>query len=66
MKMITPQPQTSGTQEGSHKRKVYSNSGLPKEGRKISYTEPNLMPSRAGKRTANKIQSQQETGNNKY
>ena len=35
MKMITPQPQTSGTQEGSHKRKVYSNPVLPKEGRKI-------------------------------
>ena len=35
MKMITPQPKTSGAQQGGHKRKVYSNPGLPKEGGKI-------------------------------
>ena len=44
MKMITPKPKTSGMQQNSHKRKVYSNPGLPKEGRQISDTQPNLMP----------------------
>ena len=44
MKMITPQPKTLGRSKGGHKRKVYSNPGLPKEGRKISDTQPNLMP----------------------
>ena len=68
MKMITPQPKTSGTQQGSHKRKVYSNPGLPKEERKDSDTQPNLTPYGAGKKkkkTANKTQKQQKTGNNK-
>ena len=27
-----------------HKREVYSNPGLPKEGRKVSDTQPNLTP----------------------
>ena len=63
MKMITPQPKNSGTQKGSHKRKVYSNPGLPKEGRKISDTQPNLTPKRAGKRATNKAQNQQKMGN---
>ena len=44
VKMITPQPQPLGHSKGGHKRKVYSNPGLPKEGRKISDTQPNLMP----------------------
>ena len=35
MKMITPQPKPLGHSKGGHKRKVYSNPGLPKEGRKI-------------------------------
>ena len=42
--MITPQPKTSGRSKGGHKRKVYSNPGFAKEGRKISHTQPNLMP----------------------
>ena len=42
--MITPQPKTSGTQQRRHKRKVYSNPGLPKEGRKVSDPQPNLTP----------------------
>ena len=29
---------------GSHKREVYSNPDLPKEGRKVSDTQPNLTP----------------------
>ena len=45
--------------------RVYSNPGLPKEGRKISDTQPNLTPQGAGKRTANKTQNQQKIGNNK-
>ena len=43
MKMITPQPKTSGMKEVGHQRGVYSNPGLPKEGRKVSDTQPNLM-----------------------
>ena len=35
-------------------KKVYSNPSLPKEGRKVSDTQPNLTPQRAGKRIANK------------
>ena len=65
MQMITPQPQTSGVQQGSHRREVYSNPGLPKEGRKISDIQPNLTPQGARKRTANKTQNQQKTGNYK-
>ena len=44
MKMITPQPKPLGCSKGGHKKKVYSNPGLPKEGRKISDTQPNLTP----------------------
>ena len=42
MKMIIPQPQTSGTQQSGHKSKEYSNLGLPKEGRKVSDTHLTL------------------------
>ena len=42
MKMITPQPKTSGMSKGDHKKEVYSNSGLPKKGKKVSDTQPNL------------------------
>ena len=44
IKMITPQPKTSGMHKGGHRREDYSNPGLPKEGRKISNTQPNLTP----------------------
>ena len=46
MKIITPQPKNSGMVigKGGHKRKVYSNPDLPKEGRKSSDTQPKLMP----------------------
>ena len=37
----SPKPQE--TSKGGHKSEAYSNSGLPKEGRKISDTQPNLM-----------------------
>ena len=33
----------------SHRREVYSNPGLLKKGRKVSNTQPNLTPKRAGK-----------------
>ena len=65
MKMIPPQPKPLGCSKDGHKREVYSNPGLPKEGRKVSDTQPNLTPQRAGKRTANKTPNQQKTGNNK-
>ena len=32
------------TAMGGHKREVYSYPGLPKEGRKVSDTQPNLTP----------------------
>ena len=48
-----------GCSKGGHKREVNSNPCLPKEGRKVSNTQPNLKPKRAGKRTANKAQNQQ-------
>ena len=44
MKMITPQPQTSGHSKGGRKKEVYSNPGLSKEGRKFSDTQPNFTP----------------------
>ena len=44
MKMLTHNPKPLGHSKGSHKRKLYSNPGLPKEGRKISDTKPNLTP----------------------
>ena len=34
MKMIPPQPKPLGCSKDGHKREVYSNPGLPKEGRK--------------------------------
>ena len=34
--------QKLGRSKDGHKRKLYSNPGLPKEGRKISDTQPNL------------------------
>ena len=37
-------PKPLGCSKGGHKRKVYSNTGLPKEGGKISGTQPHLMP----------------------
>ena len=44
MKIISLQPQTSGVQKRQHKREVYSNSGLPKEGSKVSDTQLKLTP----------------------
>ena len=45
---------------------VYSNPGLPNEGRKVSDTQPDLTTQKgAGKRTANKTPKQQKIGNNK-
>ena len=40
--MITPQPKPLGCSKGGHKKKVYSNPGLPKEGRKILHTHLTL------------------------
>ena len=44
MKMITPQPKTSGHSKGGHKREGHSNPGLLTEGGKVSDTQPNLIP----------------------
>ena len=52
-------------QQKWHKREIYSNPVLPKEGRVVSDTQSNLTPKRAGKRTASKAQNQQKKGNNK-
>ena len=35
-------PKSLGCSKGSHKRKVYSNTGLTQEARKLSYAQPNL------------------------
>jgi len=32
-----------GCSQGSHNRKVYSNTGLTQEARKVSYAQPNLI-----------------------
>ena len=45
---------TSGMQQNSSKREVYSNTGLHQEARKISNKQPNLTPKGARKRTRNK------------
>ena len=63
--MKTRQTKTLRCSKGSHKREVYSNPDLLKEGRKVSGTQPNLTPKRTGKRTANKAPKQQKNGNNK-
>ena len=43
MKMTAPQPKTCGVQQRrSQEESIYP--GLPKEGRKVSDTQPNLTP----------------------
>ena len=55
--MKTHSPKPLGHSKGSHKREVDGNPGLPKEGRKVSNIQPNLIPQRTGKRTVNKAQN---------
>ena len=45
---------------------AHCKSGLSQEARKFSNVQPKLTPKGATKRAANKAQSQQKNGNNKY
>ena len=65
MKWKHDSPKPLGCSKDGHKREVYSNPGLPKEGRKVSDTQPNLTPKRPGKRTAKEAQNQKKKENNK-
>ena len=64
MKMNKKQPKPTGHSEGSLKREVQINTGLPKEDRKISNKQPNTTSSRTRGTTTNKAQSEQKEGNN--
>ena len=48
MEIKIRQSETFGIQQRQHKREVYSNPGLPKEGRNVSNTQSNLTPKGAG------------------
>ena len=52
--------------EGSPKREIHSNTGLPKKDRKISNEQSNSTSTRIRGKTTNKAQSEQKEGNNKY
>ena len=65
MKMETQQFKTFGMQQSGPKREIHSNTGLPQEIRKVSNTQPDLIPKPTGERIANKAQIQQEKRNNK-
>ena len=56
MKVKTQQSKTSVMQKGDQKGDAYGNPGLPKDGRKVSNTQPKLTPKGAGKRS-NKAQN---------
>ena len=59
--MTTAQsPTFCGMQQGSSKRKVYSDPGLFKEGRKIPYEESEVTIIETGKRRTNEAWSQQK------
>ena len=45
-------------------REVHSNTGLPKEDKKVSNKQPNPTSTRTRGTTANKTQSKQKEGNN--
>ena len=47
-------PKPLGYSKGCSKRKVYCNTGLPQEARKVSNAQPSLIPKEARKGTANK------------
>ena len=49
MTMKTLQLKTYGMQQSSSKRRVYSNTILPQETRKISNRQPNFTPNTTGK-----------------
>ena len=57
MKVNSQQPKTFGTQEGSPKREVHSNTGLSKKDRNISNKQPNPMPTRTRGTTTKTAQS---------
>ena len=49
-------PKPMGHREGSLEREVHSNTGLPKEDRKISNKQPNFTPKRTRGTITNKAQ----------
>ena len=53
-----------GHRESSPEREVHSNTGLPKESRKISNKQPNPTATRSRGTTINKAQNKQKEGNN--
>ena len=53
-----------GHSKGSMEREVHSNTGLPKEDRKISNKQPNPTSTRTRGTTTNKAQSEQKEGYN--
>ena len=52
-----------GHSKGSPEREIHSDTGLPKQNRKISNQQPNLT-SKITRGTTNKAQSKQKEGNN--
>lgn len=46
--------------KGGSRKEVYSNIDLPQEARKVSHTQPNIIPKGSGKRTANKAKPAEE------
>ena len=52
-----------GHSKDSPEREVHTNTGLPKEDRKISSKQPNTKSTRTGGTTTNKAQSQNERSN---
>ena len=61
----THNPKPMGHSKSSPKREVHSNTGLPKEDRKISNKQPNPTSKRTRGTTTNKAQSRQKELNNK-
>ena len=58
-------PKLTGHSEGSPEKEVHSNTGLPKNNRKISNKQPNPTPTRTRGTTTKKTQSKYKEGNNK-
>ena len=53
-----------GHSEGSPKREVHSDTGLPKNDRNMSNKQPNLKSTTTGGTTTKTAQSKQKEGNN--
>ena len=64
MKINTQHPKLMGHSEGSPKREVHNDTGLPKKDTNISNKHPNPTPIRTGGTTTKTAQSKYEEGNN--